>query len=97
MNLGDHRSRRVTRDDLAGARAIFVFDLDNLARVALVDPLSLVRTHLLGVVDDAPNVLIRDPHGRGQAVLEQTVARIARAMELVASPDTPAKRRIPAE
>jgi hypothetical protein len=35
-------------------------------------------------VDDAPGVLITDPHDRGQDVLEQTVARITQAMELLA-------------
>lgn len=81
VNLAGHRSRRVTGRDLAAAQAIFVFDLENLVRVGVVNPPALARTHLLGVVDDDPDVLISDPHGRGQDVLEQTVARIARAMD----------------
>jgi protein-tyrosine-phosphatase len=81
VDLSDHRSRRATPRDLADAPAIFVFDLGNLARVAMLDPRALIRTHLVGSLDDDPCVLIADPHGRGQAVLEDTLARIARAVE----------------
>lgn len=80
IDLTDHRSHRVTRRDLADAPAIFVFDLENLARVARLAPLALVRTHFLGTLDDDPPMLIADPHGHGQAVLEDTLARIARAV-----------------
>ena len=81
VDLTDHRSRRVTDGDLAAARAIFVFDLRNLAQVAALAPRALVRTHLLGALDSDPGVLIGDPHGRGEAVLEDTLARITRAVE----------------
>ena len=33
-------------------------------------PPALARTHLLGSLDGTPRVLIADPHGRGEAVLE---------------------------
>jgi protein-tyrosine-phosphatase len=81
VDLWGHRSAGVTRRDTANAQAIFVFDLENLARVATLDPPALARTHLLGSLDDDPRMLIKDPHGRGQDVLEGTVARIARAIE----------------
>jgi low molecular weight protein-tyrosine phosphatase len=81
VDLTAHRSTRITRPELAGAQAIFVFDLENVARVAALDPLALPRTHLLGALDDDPRVLISDPHNRGLEVLERTVARIARAIE----------------
>jgi protein-tyrosine-phosphatase len=81
VDLAGHRSIRVTRRDVRGARAIFVFDLENLARVATLDPCALARTHLLGTLDDDPGVLIADPHGRGNDVLGWTLARIARAIE----------------
>src|SRR5262249_39121359 len=79
--LTDHRSHRVTRRDLADAQAIFVFDLENLARVAKLAPLALLRTHFVGALDDDPPMLIADPYGHDQAVLEDTLARIARAVE----------------
>ena len=81
VDLADHRSRLLTRADLAAAPAIFVFDLENVARVAAGNPSALARTHLLGSLDGNPQVLIADPHGRPTAVLEQTVARIARAVD----------------
>jgi protein-tyrosine-phosphatase len=81
IDLTDHRSRRVTHRDLVDARAIFVFDLENLARVAKLAPLALVRTHFIGALDDDPPLLIADPYGHGPAVLEDTLARIARAVD----------------
>ncbi|MBV8999628.1 MAG: hypothetical protein JO304_11235 [Solirubrobacterales bacterium] len=81
VDLAGHRSRRVTRRDTKEAQAIFVFDLENLARVAALDPAALARTHLLGALDDDTCVLIEDPHGRGQDVLDVTIKRIARAIE----------------
>ena len=81
VDLADHRSRLLTRGDLAAAPAIFVFDLENVARVAARKPSALGRTHLLGALDDDPLVLIADPEGRPAAVVEQTVARIAQAVD----------------
>jgi len=81
VDLADHRSRRLMREDLAAAPAIFVFDLENVALIAVGNPRALVRTHLLGSLDGDPQVLIADPHGRPAPVLERTVARIARAVD----------------
>jgi len=81
VDLGEHRSTCVTRRDLAWPTAIFVFDLENLARLVVTSPTALLRTHLLGSLDDDPRLLIDDPHGRGDEVIEATLARIARAIE----------------
>jgi protein-tyrosine phosphatase len=81
VDLSAHRSRRVRREELSSADAIFVFDLQNVARVAALDPGALARIHLVGALDEEADVLIADPHGRGDAVLAQTLARIARAVE----------------
>jgi protein-tyrosine phosphatase len=81
VELAAHRSRVVSREDLAAAPAIFVFDLENIARLAVRSPRALARTHLLGALDDDPQVLIADPHARSRSVLEQTIARIARAVD----------------
>jgi len=80
-DLSAHRSRRVRREELRSADAVFVFDLENVARVAALDPGALARTHLLGALDEEPDALIADPHGRGDAVVQETLARIARAVE----------------
>lgn len=50
-------------------------------REAALDPRALARIQLFGALDDDPGVLIAEPHGRGRAVLEDTLARIARAVE----------------
>lgn len=81
VDLTGHRSRRVTSGELRSADVIFVFDLQNLARVLASAPSALRRTHLVGSLGDEPGVLIGDPHGRGEAVLEDTLARIARAFD----------------
>jgi protein-tyrosine-phosphatase len=80
VDLTGHRSRCVTSAELAGAPAIFVFDLENVARVAARHPSALARTHLRGALDGDARMLIADPHGRPAAELERTVARIARAV-----------------
>lgn len=81
VDLTAHRSRRVRRDELSAAEAIFVFDLQNVVQVAALDPRALARTHLLGALDENPDPLIGDPHGRGDAFLAETLARIARGVE----------------
>jgi protein-tyrosine phosphatase len=81
IDLTAHRSRRVTREELRSAPVIFVFDLENLARLATHCPLALARTHLIGALDTAERVLIADPHGRGERVLADTLAQIARAVD----------------
>lgn len=81
VDLTTHRSRRVRPAELRSADAIFVFDLQNVAQVAALDAVALARTHLLGALDANPDVLIADPYGRGDAFLEETLARIARAVE----------------
>jgi protein-tyrosine phosphatase len=84
LDLSEHRSTCVRHADLAGAAAIFVFDLENVARVAAWAPAALARVHLIGSLDDDPRVLIADPHGRGDAALRQTLERIARAVAAAA-------------
>ena len=71
----------MTRAELAGTTAIFVFDLENVAQVAALAPSALARVHLVGSLDDdAARVLIADPHGRGEVALRQTLERIANAL-----------------
>lgn len=80
VDLAGHRSSCVTRADLAGATAIFVFDLENVAQVAALAPSALACVHLVGSLDDDARVLIADPHGCGEVALRQTLERIANAL-----------------
>ncbi len=80
VDLRPHRSAEVSGEELAAAPAIFVFDLENVARVAARRPGALARTHLLGALSARGDVIIEDPHGRGEEVLEQVLSRIAEAI-----------------
>jgi protein-tyrosine phosphatase len=81
VELDAHRSAIVSDEQLAGAAAIFIFDLENLARVAARRAGALRRMHFLGALAPGGAVLIADPHGRGQAVLEDVLSEIQRAVE----------------
>ncbi|HEY1833850.1 MAG TPA: hypothetical protein VGG08_05385 [Solirubrobacteraceae bacterium] len=77
VDLAGHRSRVAGRAELAGAEAIFVFDLENLARIAAQAPGALRHTHLLALLgSDEAVAFIEDPHGRPRNVLERAFAQI---------------------
>jgi len=80
VDLAAHRSVIVSSEQLDNAPAIFVFDLQNLACVAARRAGALRRTHLLGALSPDGAVLIADPHGRGQAVLEDVLSETQRAV-----------------
>jgi protein-tyrosine-phosphatase len=86
VDLTGHRSRRVTRGELRSADVILVFDLQNVARVLATSPNALRRTQLVGSLGDDRGVVIGDPHDRGDAVLDDTFARIARDFRHVEPP-----------
>jgi protein-tyrosine-phosphatase len=81
VDLGAHRS--VVLDDamVARAAAIFVFDLQHVACLAIRWPRALRRTHFLGALADSGHVIIVDPHGRERLVLERTLTQITSAIE----------------
>lgn len=80
VDLDGHRSVVVDERLLDNAPAIFVFDLDNLARIAARHPVALRKTHLLGALADSGDPLIADPHGCGELVLEQVLSQIEQAI-----------------
>jgi protein-tyrosine-phosphatase len=81
VELGAHRSVIVSDEQLAGVPAIFIFDLENLALVTARRAGALRRTHFIGALSPGGAVLIADPHGRGQAVREDVLSAIQRAVE----------------
>ena len=83
VDLGEHRSRVAGRDELSRAEAIFVFDLENVARIAAQAPRALSRTHLLGPLAPQRTVFIQDPHGRPAEVLERAYEQISDALGAV--------------
>jgi protein-tyrosine-phosphatase len=60
-----------------GGRALFVFDLENVARIAWRRPSALRRVHLFGALSQRGQLIVLDPHGRGQEALEAAFGRIA--------------------
>jgi protein-tyrosine phosphatase len=81
VDLSGHRSVVVDEGMLEDARAVFIFDLDNLARIAARHPVALRKTHLLGALADSGDPMIADPHGYGETVLEEALSQIERAVD----------------
>jgi protein-tyrosine-phosphatase len=80
VDLSSHRSTLVTAEQLRRAGAIFLFDLENVARLAWREPRALRTANLLGaLLTDGP-VIIVDPHGRGEQAMSDTFARISQVL-----------------
>ena len=62
LNLKDHRSRRVTAEDIEKADLILVMDTDNFSKVRAEFPWALNRTTLLGFFGTKPDPNVRDPY-----------------------------------
>lgn len=82
LNLKDHRSRRVTAEDIQQADLILVMDTDNFKRVRAEFPGALNRTTLLGFLGTKPDPIIRDPYdlslNETRSVLQQVESSIER-------------------
>ena len=81
VDLGAHRSRMVTNEQLRTAPAIFVFDAENVLMALTRAPSSIRRMHLVGALAARGPALIEDPHGRELAVLERTLSAITVAVD----------------
>lgn len=80
VDLRAHRSAVLDGALARDARAIFIFDLDNLTRILLRHPTALRKTHFLGALSASGPVLIADPHGRPPQALEASFDAIERAL-----------------
>jgi protein-tyrosine phosphatase len=81
VDLGEHRSTILDEQLIDDASAIFIFDLDNLARIAARRPAALRKTHFLGALGGVEDLLISDPHGCGEAMLESVLTQIEQALD----------------
>lgn len=81
VDLSGHRSTRVDQAALGRATAIFIFDLDNLARIALTRPEAIRRTYFVGALTDTGPVFIQDPHGADDTTMHAIQDRIVAAIE----------------
>jgi protein-tyrosine-phosphatase len=80
VDLASHRSAVLDGALVSAAPAIFIFDLDNLVRIALRHPAALRKTYFFGALAGAGNTLITDPHGWGTEALEHVFNVIEQAL-----------------
>jgi protein-tyrosine-phosphatase len=85
VDLGGHRSGRVTYGDLEAADLILVMDRDQARRVRAASREAWSRTHLLGLFADRMQVEIDDPYGHGRDGAERALERIDAAVEGLAA------------
>jgi protein-tyrosine-phosphatase len=83
VDLHEHRSVILGRELIDNTPAIFIFDLDNLVRIAVRHPAALRKTYFLGALANSGDPLIADPHGCGEDVLEDVLTQIERAVDHV--------------
>ncbi|HEV3046459.1 MAG TPA: hypothetical protein VGY13_03770 [Solirubrobacteraceae bacterium] len=81
VDLSGHRSSVLELRGAERGQALFVFDLENVARIAWRWPPALRRVRLLGALAEDGELIVPDPHGRGREALEQAFARIAEIVE----------------
>lgn len=81
VELSAHRSVILDDELLDRAPAVFIFDLENLVRIAVRHRAALSKTYFLGALAPAGDTLIADPHGRGSQALQDAFAEIERALD----------------
>jgi protein-tyrosine-phosphatase/peptidoglycan/xylan/chitin deacetylase (PgdA/CDA1 family)/predicted ATP-grasp superfamily ATP-dependent carboligase len=62
LNMKDHRSRRVTAENIQQADLILVMDTDNFKKVGTEFPWAMNRTTLLGFFGTKPDPNVLDPY-----------------------------------
>ena len=81
VELGDHSSSVLELRGAGRERTLFVFDLENVARIAWRWPPALRRVQLFGALSEHGQLIVPDPHGRGQEALEAAFGRIAEIID----------------
>lgn len=83
VSTTDHRSQVVSKESLAAADAVFIFDRFNVLRLREVASVSADRVFWLGDFDPewAGKRAIIDPWGKPLDEFERTFARIERCID----------------
>jgi protein-tyrosine-phosphatase/predicted ATP-grasp superfamily ATP-dependent carboligase len=88
-DLSEHRSRRVTRQELLSADLVIAMDLENVERLKMEFPEALSRTTLLGLFAEHSTLAIGDPYRADEAatskICEQVRAGVAGLVRCLAS------------
>jgi protein-tyrosine-phosphatase len=80
----EHRSSRVTREDIDTADLILLMDHDNWRRFYEAFPDARGRTTLLGLYADPPRAEIEDPYAEGEAHTRHALGQIQSGIQALA-------------
>ncbi len=81
LDLRDHRSRRLTREDLLAADLVLVMEAHHAALARRLAPERSDQIHLLSELEAAPDAVpeaILDPMGGSREIYEECLLRIER-------------------
>ena len=81
LDLSQHRSARVSREQLLGADLVIAMDRENVDRIRAECPEALSRTTLLGLFASPVAVEIRDPYQAGERATSEICRQIRSAVE----------------
>jgi protein-tyrosine-phosphatase/predicted ATP-grasp superfamily ATP-dependent carboligase len=84
-NLSNHRSARVTRDQLADSDLVIAMDMENLNRVRQEFPEMADRTTLLGLFGTPETLAIADPHLADEAATNRICEQVRVGVDGLAS------------
>ena len=85
INLSNHRSERVKRDQLANSDLVIAMDLENLNRVRREFPEIADRTTLLGLFGTPETLAIADPYLTDEAATNRICEQVRVGIEGLAS------------
>ena len=85
INLSNHRSARVKRDQLANSDLVIAMDLENLNRVRREFPEIADRTTLLGLFGTPETLAIADPYLTDEAATNRICEQVRVGIEGLAS------------
>jgi protein-tyrosine-phosphatase len=81
VDLSQHRSARVTRQQLLAADLVIAMDLENMKLLKRDCPEALPRTTLLGLFADSASVSIADPYLADEAATRKICDRVRSGIE----------------
>jgi protein-tyrosine phosphatase len=73
LAMGDHRSRRFTREMAADCELVLVMEQEHARRIIAAAPALAGRVHMLGRWGEGP---IQDPYGASRNVYEDCMVRL---------------------
>jgi protein-tyrosine-phosphatase len=81
LDLAQHRSTRVSREQMLSADLLIAMDLENAQRIKAECPEALARTTLLGLFASPPAVDIADPYQADERTTGEICAQVRSGIE----------------